>query len=373
VTAGPLVRLRVAGVALAVIAASVLPSAASAARPIPGGRYVPVQFVPGTLDVALQVTRDGRALTSVGGTYGGSSFTVYANCVESNGTIGFNDDAFGTSLGAPDGKRVRIRSNGRISVAIGIGSSWGQHGGLHVSVRFPTRNRARISVSGGWWEPDSDNVPCHAHVRRVVDLRVHRPPPFAGCRRQSGTIIRGSMGQVYRQDDVTDFGTHTSFDFGCLNAVNRPIRLDIDGVDDDDNHITLKDLVLAGPYVAYVVQPCGLDCTFVPAVVDLRTGRARTHYVSTTYYTTADHSNLNVDAIALNDHGSIAWISQWCELWSPPGGCPPGQLTVEVWAMDRSGARLLDRGHGIDTQSLQLAGSEVTWRDDGVTQTAAVS
>lgn len=362
-------RLRAGATVVGLLALCVVASPARAARPAPGGRYVAAHFVPGKLDVALQLTPDARALTSDGGSYGGSRFAVYADCLKPDGTVAFPDDQEGASLGAPSGAPARVSRGGRISLSIGFHESWGLHGGLHITVRFVTHNRATIRVAGGWREPTSDNGRCRAHVNRVEALRLHRPPPFAGCARQSGTLLRGPQGQVYRQHDVTDFGTRTSFDFGCLNAERRPVRLDIDGFDDDDYKMSLDDFQLAGPYVAYVVWYCTLDCVVYVAVVDLRNGSTRLHSAGSTYLSTMGNSNLAIDAILLDQQGSIAWLTQWCDLHSP-GACPAAELTSEVWKMGHAGASLLDSGHGIDTQSLQLAGPNVTWRHDGVVRSA---
>jgi hypothetical protein len=71
--------------------------------------------------------------------------------------------------------------------------------------------------------------------------------------------------------------------------------------------------------------------------------------------------------LELKENGALAWTvarGSWAD---------PQFSARELWVSDAQGRRMLDRGPGLDTQSLTLSGSTLTWVNDGQTRSATLN
>jgi hypothetical protein len=68
-----------------------------------------------------------------------------------------------------------------------------------------------------------------------------------------------------------------------------------------------------------------------------------------------------VGSVVVKADGAVAWIGSESSIISR------GHGVIEVRAVDAGGARMLDSGQGIDSTSLRLRGSTLSWRHNGVT------
>jgi hypothetical protein len=121
--------------------------------------------------------------------------------------------------------------------------------------------------------------------------------------------------------------------------------------------------MLAGSIVAYTpaggyVNSGKGRAGVLMVVRNLRTGRVL-HAVTTSVLTKPGASPDSVgpiDAIVVKSDGAVAWIV---------GTGYPDDIEYHVYAIDRSGSRLLASGANIEPYSLALAGSALYWTQGG--------
>jgi hypothetical protein len=333
------------GVALLVFAGS-----AGAAQPVADGRYVGeccgggdyyYNYVP---VAKLRVASGGRAL--VGGPRGS-----YVACYQD-----------GTLLALRPPRAVRIRRDGSFSfsgrrraLTLAIGErrvfKFAVHG------RFTTRDRARIVYSV---KPGATTFGCES---RAQVLKLHRnagEPPFVGCAAQPGkTVLSSSEARVFEQRHVFYWG-FVPFAYACLYSVDQRVALGPNGFDERGVGLRLKQFRLAGPYLGYGCGGNWMDkCTAGVRVVDLRDGSVRSPVMPAWVFS---QNGWSVPSdVELKDNGSVAWIL---------GGRPDWPL--EVGALDKNGQRQLDRGTGIEPNSLTLDGSTLSWQNGNQTHSTTL-
>jgi hypothetical protein len=169
----------------------------------------------------------------------------------------------------------------------------------------------------------------------------YRPPPCGAAR--SHTVLGNRDARVYWIVNSSGVREH----FGCAYRSNRRYSLGIDA----------QLIRLVGKRVA-VAAAGGSFVTF--SVFDLRNGHRRD---------SGDHENLPnheqpvATDLVLKRNGSIAWI-----LTVVNGDLtPPGS---EVGRMDSRGETTLAAANDIESRSLRLRGSTLSWRQAGTTRAA---
>jgi hypothetical protein len=315
--------------ALAAVSFLCLADVASAARPIAGARYTGVAS-DNTAWAELDVSRSGRSLTR----RGSSVELVFANC------------------GRPERREVfrlrtrrrpvRIGRRGRFAFALRRGRFV-----LRVSGRFSSRSVLRIAFRYRR-SPVRASEPCDDSGRYRLTLRRVRRGRSAGCGQRGRTLAWAPSARVFQRARQTgdQYVPFINYAYGCLFSRRRAFLLDEDQRPDSN----LRLFRLAGPYTAYAQDACPMGCGRNVFVVDLRNGRKLlnrpTGVLAGPYFAPATDLELKANA-------SVAWMVEGA-----------------VLAHDSSGERRLDSGDGIDSTSLELEGSRLTWIKNGVVRSA---
>ena len=325
---GPVRIAAAAAIASGVILIAVSP--AFAATPARGARYVTSVsqgFGPGVV-VELQVSPSGRSFRPR------TSVVTVAPWI-CNG-VDFHVGRAGHPV--PIGRDGRFESHSR--------------GGRRIVLRgrFTTREHARVDVR---FRPGGEHLPLAcgetAQAKTVLD-RIH-PSPFRDCRTHpEKSALDTSSGRVF---EVWRYIDHvwTTVVFACLFSDNRQVFLDRLPYTTADDFF--QGYRMAGPYVAWSHFACTSSCSDWWTLVDLRNGERGV--------LPGAFPSLNTEPdLELKENGSFGLIGRS----NYPEGRP-----WEVWAYDSQGLRRLDEGN-IDTMSLTLKGSTLTWVKDGVQHSA---
>lgn len=317
--------------------AAVVPTAALAARPDGGRYYAPSRQLeaPG---LVLRVTPGGGRVEAA---------RVLVVCGRAfSRTIHFRAGPEGAVRGgrfAMAGRRrgLRYRFSGRFVSP--------RHVNLTYRVRFalPTLvGRPRQWCSTG-------------NLRAEADL--NGDPAYSGCRTQPApNRLLAPTGRVFQQLKLVGRSRYELYVYACSFDADRRVTL---GPDADPN--ALGAVRLAGQFVAYVrFYICGAgqcpNSLQAIEVRDLRDGslvRASSSFPGSFAF---------VDALELTDSGAMAWTLSSVPDWD--GMSEPVNRRRDVWANDGAGERLLDSGPQLDTHSLRLSGSTVSWVNGGVTR-----
>jgi hypothetical protein len=142
--------------------------------------------------------------------------------------------------------------------------------------------------------------------------------------------------------------------YACLYSRNRVFRL---GTDDCFDSHGVGDVRLAGRYVGYSVEVCGIsEGSDDVRVKDLRTG-ALVHHVDATDTVPVPDSYVVTD-LELRRTGAVGWIVERFEDAGPNG--------FEVHTLGRDGVnRIVDSSTQIEKNSLALSQQWLFWRKDG--------
>lgn len=319
--------------------AAVVPAAALAARPEGGRYYAPSRQLeaPG---LVLRVSAGGGRVEAA---------RVLVVCGRAfTRTIHFRAGSEGAVRGgrfAMAGRRrgLRYRFSGRFVSP--------RHVVLAYRVRFalPTLvGRPRQWCSTG-------------NLRAEADL--NGDPPYSGCRTQPApNRLLTPTGRVFQQPKLVRRSYYEPYVYACSFDADRRVTL---GPDADPN--AFGAVRLAGQFVAYVrFYICGAgscpNSLQAIEVRDLRDGslaRAASSFPGSFAF---------VDALELADSGAMAWTLSSAPDWD--GLSVPVNRRLDVWANDSAGERLLDSGPELDTHSLRLSGSTVSWLNGGVTRSA---
>ena len=123
---------------------------------------------------------------------------------------------------------------------------------------------------------------------------------------------------------------------------------------------------LAGVDVAYGATTFGVDTSGASVTVRrLDTGRT-VRRKSAMNGPVGPEAFQSVEGLVVKSDGAVAWIAQANSVVSH-------RSQIEVDRVDERGGATLDTGSGIDTSSLRLHGSRLSWRHSGAVRTATLS
>jgi hypothetical protein len=121
---------------------------------------------------------------------------------------------------------------------------------------------------------------------------------------------------------------------------------------------------LAGSDVAYGATSCGIDFSSTEVIaMSLVSGRTIRKAAATNKSLVEQEGGLQ--SLVLKADGSVAWIATEQSLGNH-------QRLRQLFRDDRSGLKLLDSGLGVLPSSLKLRGSQLTWRDNGISGRATL-
>jgi hypothetical protein len=121
---------------------------------------------------------------------------------------------------------------------------------------------------------------------------------------------------------------------------------------------------LAGSDVAYGATSCGVDFSATEVIVmSLVSGHAIRKAAATDKSLVEQEGGLQ--SLVLKANGSDAWIATEQSLGNH-------QRLRQLFTDDKRGLKLLDSGLGIVPSSLTLGGSQLTWRDNGISRHATL-
>jgi hypothetical protein len=121
-----------------------------------------------------------------------------------------------------------------------------------------------------------------------------------------------------------------------------------------------------GELAAYGLRMCGVDTGQGSIVVRRLDNRRVLHDAPAVTGRLRPESYSQVASLVLKPDGAVAWIGTGNSIISHGAGA------TEVHAIARDRSRLLDSGSAIDSQSLRLRGSRLSWRNGGQTRTATL-
>lgn len=161
---------------------------------------------------------------------------------------------------------------------------------------------------------------------------------------------------------------------GCVYGSTRSFKLGATGEGGESTFVGIEHITLSGATVAYdesavASRPEGDEQGYFYVVVrDLRTGK-RLEYVPTgvPLYSDPRHVGVgSVEAIVLQSDGAVAWIAfdeKRSELLRASTGHE--DFYYDLYALDKTGERLLASGTELDPYSLALTGSTLYWSEAG--------
>jgi hypothetical protein len=344
--------LLAAAVVLAAICALTLAGPA-AASPVKGARYAGERYYQAHTHVALRVSPDGRRLSA--------AINLYSGC-----------QWVSIRLTGRRNPPVQIHRNGSFRLVsrrikgVDLFSDRVRRFDVRMRGRFTSRDTAKIAFRERGHKLSSACNPGH------LRFTLHRtgPPPFSGCASQpAGDLVRGPTGRLFvqrqvhgwrdvdRGDGIGEGGDgyiFRPFLYGCLYETNTRVRLGIYGgytVNDQ----SLEHLRLAGVYGAYYLSVYSeSDAIYV---VDLRDGR------KVRAINLFPHLE-SVSDLELKDNASVACIT------AATSG--PDRHPAQVVVRDSAGRRVVASSPLIDTKSLTLEGSTISWLEAGVQHSATL-
>lgn len=152
--------------------------------------------------------------------------------------------------------------------------------------------------------------------------------------------------------------------YGCSTATRRPYLLGASARSIREGRA--GPIALAGQDAAYGFTSFGVDTISTAVVVrDLGDGKRLRSEPATSRPLRAEFFQ-SVDSIVVKPDGSVAWIGEGGSVISG------GVTDIELDKADTHGFALLDSGNGIDTRSLRLHGSALTWRHGGRSRSASL-
>jgi hypothetical protein len=123
-------------------------------------------------------------------------------------------------------------------------------------------------------------------------------------------------------------------------------------------------VTVAGRLAAYGLSRCGVDTGFTQVLVRRLTDGTQLRAVPATS-PPGPESFQSVDSLVLKADGAVAWIGTGRSIVGH------GKV-IEVRKADRGGAALLDSGAAVDSGSLRLRHSKLTWKHGGETRSATL-
>jgi hypothetical protein len=123
---------------------------------------------------------------------------------------------------------------------------------------------------------------------------------------------------------------------------------------------------VAGELAAYGSQRCGVDTGTASVVVRRLSDGRILRELSATSAPLGPESYQSVESVVVKPDGAVAWVGLGSSILSH-------RRRLEVLAAGTgASARVLDAGLGIDSHSLALHGSRLTWSDGGRTRSVSL-
>jgi hypothetical protein len=122
-------------------------------------------------------------------------------------------------------------------------------------------------------------------------------------------------------------------------------------------------LALAGVLVAYGETMSGVDTASAQVIVRRLDNGRTLRGLAAMSQPVGPESFQSVDSIVVKADGAVAWIAVAHSIIRQ-------SAQTEVDRADQRGRSTLDTGSGIDSSSLRLRGSSLTWRHGGGTRSA---
>ena len=223
-----------------------------------------------------------------------------------------------------------------------------------------------------------------AHARRKAPAK---------CTQVHARLITADgQAQVYEETEPEAFPEYLGA-WGCVYGRHRPYFLGPLPYGSASGAGGVRDETLAGSVVAYADTSIGGSqsgrAEWRVVVRDLRTGRVL-HKVSTGAPLKPRPGYVgvgNVVSIVVKSDGAVAWIADDYERSRPFGASGPEVPYFDVYAVDKSGTRLLAAGTEIDPSSLALSvggsnigqgsrtapGSTLYWTQGGKSESAILN
>jgi hypothetical protein len=195
----------------------------------------------------------------------------------------------------------------------------------------------------------------------------------ATCARGHARVVAAdAQGEVYiAQEPYYEVGTHVQLGTlpsyrGCVYGSRRSFRLGITESGGSRGGVGTRVITLAGTYVAYTTERVVVESGFELLVVvrNLRTGHILKH-VPTGIPLERRPTYIGVGAVramVLKSDGAVAWIAS-DHLRSEKIEHETGREVeyYDLYALDKTGERLLASGPELGDSSLALAGSTLYW------------
>jgi hypothetical protein len=150
--------------------------------------------------------------------------------------------------------------------------------------------------------------------------------------------------------------------YGCATRSGRITRLGTTG-DCIGGGASVNHVALAADTVAYGLHHCGVDTGFTQVLVQRLRDGARLGSFSATEKSLGPEATNFVDSLVVRADGATAWIATGQSIISPA-------RDIEVRTGHGSHRQLLDSAPGVNTKSLRLHGSRLTWRNGGAERSA---
>jgi hypothetical protein len=168
------------------------------------------------------------------------------------------------------------------------------------------------------------------------------------------TLASSAVARVYSLNQVV---------YGCSVQRGRSLRLGHASRSITESRV--GPVAVAGDVAAYGLSRFGVDTVSSAVEVRRLTDGAVLHDLSAASSVGPEFFQ-SVGSVVVKTDGAVAWVGSASSIISR------GRAVVQVRAADSSGERTLDSGRGIDSGSLRLRGSTLSWRDAGVTRHATL-
>jgi hypothetical protein len=150
--------------------------------------------------------------------------------------------------------------------------------------------------------------------------------------------------------------------FGCASGGSRPYKLGQRNTCVGTARV--GPVVVAAKLTAYALSRCGVDTGFTQVIVKRLTDGAQLRALAATS-PPGPESFQSVDSLTLKSDGAVAWIATGSSIVG-------GRKLIEVRKADRDGDALLDSGGAVDSASLRLHHSRLSWKHGSTTRTATL-
>lgn len=182
------------------------------------------------------------------------------------------------------------------------------------------------------------------------------PPAEGRSTKRACDVRRGTTLAANEQVRLYRVGSQDQFRaYGCFYRTRRTISLGGQVASEPPHEASAFDFVLSGRFVAVDETECEpAGCSGSIAITDLKSGRVRRSA------SVEGGAGGNAQRMVVKPNGSVAWTR-------------PFNGELEVVKLDAGGETVVDRGDGVDVESLALAGSILYWTNGGVPRSTTLN